>query len=141
MSEISVVTVARDRTEHLICSAELVAQSSIHREHLILDFGPTSENDHHLLPADPRIRLIRCNWADEWWLTNAYNLAFALIDGDWFLKLDADDLIPPDFLAQLASMQTPALRSSCVIASQCRTGSCRRRCSALMVCSLYRGLR
>ena len=107
MSEISVVTVARDRTEHLLCSAELVAQSSIHREHLILDFGSTPEIDRHLLPADPRIRLIRCNWPGEWRLTHAYNLAFALSDGDWILKLDADALIPPGFLAQLASMQTP----------------------------------
>ena len=105
MSDISVVTVTRNRTDHLIRSAELVAQSPIHREHLILDFGSTPEIDRRLLPSDLRIRLIRCNWSGDWWLTHAYNLAFALTDGDWILKLDADALIPPGFLVQLESMQ------------------------------------
>ena len=78
MSEISVVTVTRNRTDQLVRSTELVAQSPIHREHLILDFGSTPEIDIRRPPSHLRIRLIHCNWSSDWWLTHAYKLPFAL---------------------------------------------------------------
>tara|TARA_Y100000739_G_C20280116_1_gene316248 strand:- start:72 stop:299 length:228 start_codon:yes stop_codon:yes gene_type:complete len=74
VSEISVVTVTRNRTDHLFRSTELVAQSPIHREHLILDFGSTPEIDIRRLPSHLRIRLIYCNWSGDWRLIHAYKL-------------------------------------------------------------------
>lgn len=105
MNSLSIVTVVRNRTAHLILSAQHVAQSALHAEHLILDFGsdPAVMDEH--LPDDPRVRLIRCDWRGGWWLTHAYNLAFSLAQGDWILKLDADALISVDFLGKLIEAQ------------------------------------
>ena len=105
MSSLSIVTVTFNRTDHLLRSALSVSLSDVHDEHLILDFGSNPAVVREQLPSDSRIRLIRCNWAGGWWLTHAYNLAFALARGEWILKLDADALLPKDFLAMLMDSQ------------------------------------
>lgn len=105
MNSLSIVTVVRNRTAHLILSAQHVAQSALHAEHLILDFGSDPVVMDEDLPDDPRVRLIRCDWRGGWWLTHAYNLAFSLAQGDWILKLDADALIPDDFLGKIIEAQ------------------------------------
>jgi glycosyltransferase involved in cell wall biosynthesis len=102
---ISVVTVARNRTEHLLACAQHVASSSLHEEHLILDFGSSQPVDRSQLPGDSRIRLVRVEWDQGWWLTHAYNLAFSLARGDFILKLDADVLLPDSFLNALWKRQ------------------------------------
>lgn len=105
MSNLSIVTVALNRTAHLVQSAKCVSQSDVHDEHLILDFGSNPAVMREELPDDPRVRLVRCDWRGDWWLTHAYNLAFALAHGDWILKLDADALIPVNFLTTLMESQ------------------------------------
>ena len=99
---LSIVTVTMNRTEHVIQSARAVARLDLHAEHLIVDYGSSPPLLRHQLPADARIRLVRVDSHDgQWWLTHAYNLAFALASGDCILKLDADVLLAPSFARAL----------------------------------------
>ena len=97
-TRLSIVTVTMNRTEHVIQSARAVARLGLHAEHLIVDYGSSPALQRQQLPADARIRLVRVDSPDgQWWLTHAYNLAFALAAGDCILKLDADVLLAPSF--------------------------------------------
>ncbi|OYU12431.1 MAG: hypothetical protein CFE38_08165 [Comamonadaceae bacterium PBBC1] len=96
---ISVVTVSMNRTEHLLKTAQAVSKLDLHNEHIILDYGTTIPISLDDLPKDSRIKLHRAESPDgKWWLTHSYNLAFALSQGDYILKLDAD-IIPSENLA------------------------------------------
>lgn len=98
---ISVVTVAHNRTPHLLACAKHLSAISLHEEHLILDLGSSPAVERSQLPDDPRIRLISVVWQEGWWLTHSYNLAFSLACGDYILKLDADVLVEQDFADEL----------------------------------------
>jgi glycosyltransferase involved in cell wall biosynthesis len=93
--------------EHLLQCAEMASRLSGHIEHLIIDFGSYPSVKRTTLPNDPRIRLIRVESPNgRWWLTHAYNLAFALAEGEYLLKLDADILLSQDFIDRLCKRQT-----------------------------------
>lgn len=90
-----------NRTDHLMATAAENSKSTLHAEHIILDYGsdiPVKKED---LPEDQRIRLFRCEASSGWWLTHAYNLAFSLATGDYILKLDADCSITDELTAAL----------------------------------------
>lgn len=90
-----------NRTEHLIQSARCAAEVGHHDEHIILDYGSAVPVSRGQLPNDNRIKLFRCEVpSGEWWLTHAYNLAFALAEGEYILKLDADIMLSKNFADQ-----------------------------------------
>lgn len=101
MNKLSIVTVSRDRTEHLIQSSRLISLSSIHFEHIIIDWSSRTPVELNLLPADSRIRLIRVENETEWWLTRAYNFGIEMAKGDIILKVDADVLLDNVFFDNL----------------------------------------
>lgn len=103
---ISVVTVAMNRTEHLLQQARAVSLLHGHAEHVILDLGSTTPIRRDQLPGDERIQLHRVESPNgRWWLTHSYNLAFALACGDYILKLDADILPSQHFMDLLSEQQ------------------------------------
>ena len=109
MKQISIVTVAMNRTEHLLRQARAVSVLRGHEEHVILDLGSTSPISRDHLPSDERIQLHRVDSPNgRWWLTHSYNLAFALASGDYILKLDADILPTQHFMDVLYEQQAGA---------------------------------
>lgn len=106
MNQISIVTVAMNRTEHLLLQARAVSMLRGHEEHVILDLGSTIPISRDQLPDDKRIHLRRVESPNgRWWLTHSYNLAFALASGDYILKLDADTLPSQCFMDLLIKHQ------------------------------------
>ena len=106
----SIVTVAMNRTEHLLRSVSSVSQITGHDEHIVLDFGSSIPIYRDQLPADKRIKLHRVESpSGSWWLTHAYNLAFSLAAGDFILKLDADVLLSQEFVDELCKQQSKAV--------------------------------
>lgn len=106
MHNLSIVTVAMNRTEHLLQQARAVSGLHGHAEHVILDFGSTTPIRRDQLPGDERIQLHRVESPNgRWWLTHSYNLAFALASGDYILKLDADILPSQNFIDLLSEQQ------------------------------------
>lgn len=104
--KLSIVTVSMNRTSHLVRCAEAVSDIADHYEHLILDFGSSLPIKRDLLPSDERIRLLRVDSpTGRWWLTHAYNLAFALSYGEYILKLDADILLSRNYIEKLLEKQ------------------------------------
>jgi glycosyltransferase involved in cell wall biosynthesis len=102
MESLSVVSVSMNRTEQLLEAAQAVSRLHFHSEHVILDFGSLDPIRRNELPDDNRIKLHRVESPNgKWWLTHAYNLAFALAQGDCILKLDADILPSHDFMVRL----------------------------------------
>lgn len=87
---LSIVTVCRNRAEHLLATAPKVAAWPLHDEHLIVDWSSGKQLRREDLPADPRLRLVRVEGEQRWNLCRAYNFAFALSRGRRILKLDAD---------------------------------------------------
>lgn len=103
---LSIVTVAMNRTEHLLQQARAVSRLQGHGEHVILDFGSTIPISRDQLPSDERIKLHRVESPNgRWWLTHSYNLAFALSSGEYILKLDADILPSQQFIDVLSEKQ------------------------------------
>ena len=98
---VSICTVAMNRTDHLLATTAENSKSTLHAEHIILDYGSDISVKRKDLPEDQRIRLFRCEAPSGWWLTHAYNLAFSLTSGDYILKLDADCSITDDLTAAL----------------------------------------
>lgn len=95
---ISVVTVAMNRSDHLVKSALYVSRLNCHCEHIIIDYGSIERVSLDILPKDSRIKLVRVDSTDnKWWLTHSYNLGFALSKGDYIIKLDADVLSDKSF--------------------------------------------
>lgn len=95
---VSIVTVAMNRTEHLKKCAESVSQLDHHQEHIILDFQSSPRININDLPNDKRIKLYYVDSpTSNWWLTHSYNLGFSLANSDYILKLDADNLINEEF--------------------------------------------
>jgi hypothetical protein len=90
LAGISIVTVAMNRTSHLLATAARISRWHGHREHLIVDWGSQNPIDHNSLPADTRIRLLRVEGESEWQLTRAYNFAAGQCTFETILKLDAD---------------------------------------------------
>jgi glycosyltransferase involved in cell wall biosynthesis len=106
MNQFSIVTVAMNRTEHLLQQARAVSMLHAHSEHIILDFGSATPISRDQLPSDNRIKLHRVESPNgRWWLTHAYNLAFALAKSDYILKLDADILISQEFVDNMLHRQ------------------------------------
>jgi len=104
--QLSIITVSMNRTEHLLQCAEIASRLTGHTEHLIIDFGSYPSVQRTSLPSDSRIRLIRVESPNgRWWLTHAYNLGFALAQGEYILKLDADILLSQDFMDRLCERQ------------------------------------
>jgi predicted glycosyltransferase involved in capsule biosynthesis len=101
MNKLSIVTVSRDRTEHLIQSSRLISLSSIHFEHIIIDWSSNIPIEINLLPNDSRIKLLRVENETEWWLTRAYNFGIGKAEGDIILKVDADVLLDKVFFDTL----------------------------------------
>ena len=96
-----------NRTDHLLRQARAVSALCGHTEHIILDFGSTTPIDRDQLPSDERIKLHRVECPNNrWWLTHSYNLAFALANGDYILKLDADILPSQVFIDLLTAQQS-----------------------------------
>ncbi len=79
-----------NRQQHLLKTAQRVADWPHHHEHLIVDWSSRSPVDRAQLPADPRLRLERVEGESRWNLCRAYNLAAQLARGNVLLKLDAD---------------------------------------------------
>ena len=105
-SNLSIVSVAMNRTEHLLKQARAVSRLRGHEEHVILDFGSTTAISRDQLPGDQRIQLHRVESPNgRWWLTHAFNLAFALASSDYILKLDADILPSQHFIDVLLRQQ------------------------------------
>ncbi len=99
---LTIATVAMNRTEHLIESARAVSQLDLHSEHIIIDYGSSIPISREQFPCDDRIKLHRVeNPSNKWWLTHSYNLAFALAEGDYILKLDADIILSQRFSERL----------------------------------------
>jgi len=94
---LSVITVAQNRTEHLLESAAAIARWNGHREHIILDWNSSPAILRGDLPDDPRIRLVRVEGEKQWWLTRAYNQAVKLSQEYWLLKVDADCVLENAF--------------------------------------------
>jgi len=94
---LSVITVAQNRTEHLLQSAAAIARWNGHREHIILDWNSSPAILRGDLPDDPRIRLVRVEGEKQWWLTRAYNQAVKLSQEYWLLKVDADCVLENAF--------------------------------------------
>ena len=61
MNSLSIVTVAMNRTDHLLQQARAVSALRGHGEHVILDFGNTSPISRDQLPSDERIQLHRAD--------------------------------------------------------------------------------
>jgi hypothetical protein len=87
---ISIVTVCMNRRDHLLHSAQRVADWPHHHEHLIVDWSSEIAIDRRDLPPDPRLRLVRVEGEQVWNLSRAYNFACAHALGDCLFKLDAD---------------------------------------------------
>jgi glycosyltransferase involved in cell wall biosynthesis len=106
MNQISIVTVAMNRTEHLLQQVRAVSMLRGHGEHIVLDFGSTIPISRDQLPSDERIKLHRVESPNgRWWLTHSYNLAFALASGDYILKLDSDVVPSQEFIDSLIDHQ------------------------------------
>ena len=90
MERLSIVTVCMNRLDHLLVTAEHVANWPLHREHVIVDWSSAVAVRRDQLPADARIRLLRVEGERNWNLCRAYNFAVSRAQGDWILKLDAD---------------------------------------------------
>lgn len=98
---LSLVTAVRNRTENLRISTASISSCVNHHEHIIVDWGsspPLSSTD---LPADSRIQIVRPVGCHPWWLTQAYNLGFALAKGEFILKIDADVILSSEFLSRI----------------------------------------
>jgi hypothetical protein len=107
MNNLSIATVAMNRTEHLLLQARAVSTLRDHREHIIIDFGSEPPISRDQLPSDERIQLHRIESPNgRWWLTHSYNLAFSLSNGDYILKLDADILPSRHFIDALFKQQS-----------------------------------
>lgn len=101
---ISIVTVAMNRGDHIARSSKHISKISLHDEHVILDYASNPPIDRQKLPKDSRVKLFRVDsHSNEWWLTQAYNMAFALADGDYIIKVDADAIITEDFVSNLVT--------------------------------------
>lgn len=87
---LSVVTVCRNRREHLLRTAAELSRWPHHQEHLILDWSSTVPLSRNELPEDPRLRLVRIEGEKQWNLCRAYNFAISQAEGTRILKLDAD---------------------------------------------------
>lgn len=94
---LSIVTVCRNRSHHLLQSARRVADLPWHAEHLVVDWSSTQPLRRDQLHADRRLRLLRVEGESEWNLPRAYNFAVAQSRGDVILKLDADAWPSPRF--------------------------------------------
>ena len=109
-SNVSVITVSHNRTSHLVISALAISKWNIHTEHIILDWNSNPPILISDLPSDPRIRLVRVENQDQWWLTKAYNQAAKYASGEWLLKVDVDCILDQDFFdafdPRKASIQT-----------------------------------
>lgn len=104
----SIVTVCRNRRQHLLTTAPRVSAWPHHHEHLIVDWSSDDPLRRDELPDDPRIRLLRVEGERLWNLCRAYNFALAQARGDCLFKLDADAwpkrLDHPDTLAAGGSL-------------------------------------
>lgn len=100
MANISIVTVAMNRTNHLKQCVSAVSKIKCHCEHIILDFQSNPKISINDLPSnDKRIKLHYAeSRSPQWWLTHSYNLAFSLARSEYILKLDADNLISEKFI-------------------------------------------
>ena len=86
----SIVTVAMNRTEHLLQTAPRLAAWPCHAEHLVVDWSSATPIRREQLPADPRLRLLRVEGERQWCLSRAYNFAVQQAAQPLILKLDAD---------------------------------------------------
>lgn len=104
----SIVTVCRNRREHLLTTAPRVSAWPHHGEHLIVDWSSDEPLRREELPGDPRIRLLRVEGERRWNLCRAYNFGLRQASGDCLFKLDADAwperLDHPDALAAGAGL-------------------------------------
>jgi len=87
---LAIVTVCRNRLEHLLHAAAEVSRWPFHQQHLIVDWSSAEPLRRGQLPPDPRIRLLRVEGEPGWNLCRAYNFAIAHTGLPWILKLDAD---------------------------------------------------
>jgi hypothetical protein len=95
-----------NRAEHLLETAQAIARLRSHNEHVTLDFGSSIPISRDQLPGDDRVKLYRVERPNgKWWLTHAYNLAFALAERAYILKLDADILPSQDFMDKVCEQQ------------------------------------
>ena len=105
---LSIVTVCRNRRDHLLRSATAVARWPHHAEHLVVDWSSSEPLRRADLPDDPRLQLLRVDGERGWNLCRAYNFAIARASHHLIFKLDADcwPLEPFDLQALLG--QGPA---------------------------------
>ena len=87
---LSIVTVCRNRRDHLLRSAAAAARWPHHAEHLVVDWSSTEPLRRADLPDDPRLRLLRVEGERRWNLCRAYNFAIDRVSHQLILKLDAD---------------------------------------------------
>lgn len=107
--DISIVSVAMNRIDHLLQTTRAITKLSLHSEHIIIDFNSLVPITRKDLPDDDRIKLYRVESPDgKWWLTQAFNVGFSLAKSEYILKLDADLVLTSEFEVALLSQ----LRSS-----------------------------
>ena len=91
-----------NRADHIALNSKHISKITLHDEHVILDYASNPPVERSKLPKDSRVKLFRVDsQSDEWWLTQAYNMAFALANGDYIIKVDADAIINEDFVSNL----------------------------------------
>jgi len=93
-ANISVVTCSRNRTSHLKNVVESTSSLDNLLEHIIIDFSSSPKiTGKELVEINPKVRIIRVENENSWWLTRAYNFGCFFAKGDYLLKLDADTII------------------------------------------------
>ncbi|MFS6828225.1 glycosyltransferase family 2 protein [Cyanobium sp. ATX-6F1] len=98
-SPYTIVTAARDRSAQLRRTAASISRHGTHAEHLIVDWSSDPPITAADLPADARLRLLRVEGEQQWWLSRAYNHGFGQARHPWILKADADALLEEPFFA------------------------------------------
>ena len=93
-ANISVVTCSRNRTSHLKNVVESTSGLDNLLEHIIIDFSSNPKiTGKELVKINPKVRILRIENENSWWLTRAYNFGCFFAKGDYLLKLDADTII------------------------------------------------
>lgn len=94
--DISVVTCTMDRHEHLKEHVLSTARLDNLREHIIVDYSSKKSIPQEIYDLNSKVKIVKVNYENEWWLSRAFNFAFQLAKGNFILKLDADTILRSD---------------------------------------------
>ncbi|AUW57277.1 hypothetical protein C1T17_03400 [Sphingobium sp. SCG-1] len=98
--DVSFVIPTHDRTDLLVQTVESVlAQTLLPREIIVVDNGVQNRASAALAPFGDRVRLVKSTPNIK---QIARNVGIDFASGEWIATLDDDDLLAPDYLAQMA---------------------------------------